>query len=91
MSTADHILGAMAEIGALRKLLVHAVALRLSEEPAPLQTLEILGHQLTATPTLPAPGSGLDPAMSDLLADLTDQRTASLVADLRALLGRIHA
>lgn len=77
-------LSAMAEIGAIRRLLVHALALRLIDEPAPMEVLDFLGMQLTARPTAPADtGGALDPAMSDYLAALTDEHTESLVRDLR--------
>ena len=84
MTQPDFMLSAMAEIGAMRKLLVHALALRLIEEPAPMEVLDFLGLQLTATPTPPADtGSALDPALSDYLAALTDEHTETLVRDLR--------
>jgi hypothetical protein len=85
MPASETLLAAMAEIGAMRNLLVHALALRLIEEPAPMQTLDFLGRMLTALPTQPPAGqvTGLDPAVSDLLAALTDERTAALVDDLR--------
>ncbi|SPH23635.1 hypothetical protein DEA8626_02701 [Defluviimonas aquaemixtae] len=80
----EFMLAAMAEIGAMRKLLVHALALRLIEEPAPMEVLDFLGLQLTATPTAPSnTGGALDPVTSDYLAALTDEHTDSLVNDLR--------
>ncbi len=87
MSHQDHLLAAIAELGALRHLLVHAIALRLVEEPAPLQALDAIGWQLSAVPTQPpASGHNFDPAVSDLLAALTDERTQSLVEEVRARL-----
>ena len=90
MKQSEFMLAAMAEIGALRNLVIHALALRLIEEPAPLQVLELIGHQLTASPTQPGDtGGALDPAMSDYLAALTDERMQSLVEDLRQRVGFI--
>jgi len=88
----EHILAAIAELGALRRVLVHAIALRLIEEPAPMQALDMIGLQLTSVPTQPPlTGSTLDPAVSDLLAALTDERTQSLVDDVRARLALVAA
>ena len=90
MTQPEFMLSAMAEIGAMRNLLLHALTLRLIEEPAPLQMLDLIGHQLTATPTQPGDSGGaLDPAMSDYLAALTDERTQGLVEELRARVDRI--
>jgi hypothetical protein len=90
MQTHDFTLAALAEIGALRNLVVHAVALRLLDEPDPLQTLAFIDHQLTSNQTMPGDvGGALDPAMSDLLAALTDDRTQGLVNDVRARLASI--
>jgi hypothetical protein len=87
MRTEDFLLSAMAEIGAMRRLLVQALALRLMDDAAPFQTLELIGGLLAASPTTPAPGgSTLDPALSDMLAALTDEHALSLVADVRARL-----
>ncbi|MFN6978067.1 MAG: hypothetical protein ACK4OP_08090 [Gemmobacter sp.] len=85
MPTPETLLAAMAEIGAMRNLLVQALALRLIEDPAPQQSVDFLGRMLTAMPTQPPAGqaTGLDPAVSDYLAALTDERTAALVDDLR--------
>lgn len=83
MRTEDFLLSAMAEIGAMRKLLVHALALRLMDDPAPFQTLDLIGGLLGAAPTIPAAGaSRLDPAVSDMLAAMTDEHAQSLVADV---------
>lgn len=87
MRNEDVMLSAMAEIGAMRRLLVHMIALRLLDEPAPMATLELIGGLLSASPALPAAGAArLDPAVSDLLSALTDERTQSLVAEVRARL-----
>ena len=87
MHNQEFTLSALAEIGALRNLVVHAVALRLLDESDPLQTLAFMDRHLTSKRTLPGDvGGALDPAMSDLLAALTDDRTQSLVADVRARL-----
>ena len=83
MPQSQFVLAAMAEIGAMRNVLVHSLALRLLEEPAPLQTLSLIGGHLNAMQTQPADSGGtLDPAMSDLLAALTDERTRDLVSDI---------
>jgi hypothetical protein len=90
MRSDDLALAAMAEIGAMRRLLVHMIALRLMDEPAPHATLDMIGGILAATPTAPAAAGGrLDPAVSDLLSALTDERTASLVDDVRARLAAL--
>lgn len=89
MQDPDFMLSAMAEIGALRNLVLHAVTLRLIEEPAPLQVLEMIGGQLAAAPTRPGDtGGALDPAMSDHLAALTDERMQRLVEELKERVGR---
>jgi len=86
----DLMLAAIAEIGAIRSVVVHAIALRLLEEPDPLQTLAVMDRQITAEPTLPADTAGaLDPAMSDLLAALTDDRRQALVDDVNKQLATI--
>lgn len=78
-------LAAMAEIGAMRNILIQALALRLVDEDAPLHAVDMLGRMISAVPTVPPAGqvTGLDPAVSDMLAALTDERTAALVAELR--------
>lgn len=82
----------MAEIGALRTLIIHAIALRVMEEPDPFMALNVIQGQLTAAPTVPDDGgSTLDPAMSDLLAALTDERIESLMNDLRQRLAMFAA
>lgn len=92
MRSEELMLSAMAEIGAMRRLLVHVIALRLMDEAAPMATLDLIGGLLTATPTAPAAAGGrLDPAVSDLLSALTDERTASLVDDVRARLAALTA
>ena len=73
-------LSAMAEIGALRTLMIHAFALRLLDEPDPATALKVIEAHLTSSPTLPAnANTNLDPAISDLLAALTDQRIETLL------------
>jgi hypothetical protein len=80
----EFLLAAMAEIGAMRKLMLSALALRLLEETEPLQALEMLGGLVTATPTMPAKaGRPIDPAMSDLLAAMTDEQVSGMIDDLR--------
>jgi hypothetical protein len=78
-------LAAMAEIGAMRNIMIQALALRLLDEEAPLHAVDMLGRMVSAVPTQPPAGevTGLDPAVSDMLAALTDERTAALVAELR--------
>lgn len=89
MPTNQSMLAAMAEIGAMRNILIQALALRLLDEASPLQAVDMLGRMLSALPTQPPAGeiTGLDPAVSDFLAALTDERTAALMADVR---GRVQ-
>ncbi len=88
MQDKNVILAAMAEIGAMRRVLVHAVALKLVEEPAPMNALAVIESQLTAIPSAPPANNGeLDPAVSDLLAALTDERTENLISEIRMRLG----
>lgn len=92
MSNPDFTLALMAELGAMRKLLLSAVALKLLDEPAPLDALTALGVHLCQEPTMPGNHGGtLDPAVSDLLAAETDDRVRALVGDLsqklRGLMG----
>lgn len=86
MPTTQPLLAAMAEIGAVRNILVHALALRLIDDTAPLHSVDMMGRMLAAVPTQPPPDgdTGLDPAVSDVLAALTDERTAALVAEVRS-------
>jgi hypothetical protein len=86
MPTAESLIAAMAEIGAMRNLLVQALALRLVDETSPEHAVEMLGRFAVALPTQPPEGqvTGLDPAVSDYLAALTDERTAALVDDVRS-------
>ena len=87
----EMLMAVMAELGALRHVLVHAMALRLIEEPSPLVALQIVERQLTAQPSVPPQGAGLDPAISDMLSALTDERTGGIMADLRARLQALGA
>lgn len=91
MSDSKFTLAMLAEIGALRNLVLHAIALRLAEEPAPIALLDAMSSQLTARPTEPGrtTDAPLDPAMSDYLAALTDERLQGLVDDLRLRLGAV--
>ena len=76
-------MAAMAEIGAIRNVFVHAVALKLLEDPDPVRTLSMIDRHLTAAPTEPTDSGGaLDPAMSDMLAAMTDDRTQALIEDV---------
>ena len=81
----DHLnLAALAEICALRNLVVQAICLKLLSEPDPLHVIALIEDRLTAIPTQPAQTDGaLDPAMSDMLSALTDERTRSLMGDIR--------
>lgn len=84
MQQDEFLLAAMAQIGAMRKLVLSALALRLAEESEPLQALNMLGGLVTATPTMPAnTNREIDPAMSDLLAAMTDEQVSSMIDDLR--------
>lgn len=90
MNQNDFTLAALAEIGAIRHLLVQAVALRLLDEGDPLHTLAMLDRQLTAAQTQPTElGAGLDPAISDHLASLTDDRVRALLDDVSRRLAGI--
>jgi hypothetical protein len=85
-------LSALAELGAMRNVLVHSIALRLLEEGNPLQTLAMLDEQLTSARAEPDElGAGLDPAVSDHLASMTDDRTRALLTDVSSRLQRILA
>ena len=76
-------LAALAEIGALRRLIVQALALRLLEEDTPEHALSMLGLQLMQSGSVPPDGhTGLDPAVSDLLAAMTDDSLQGLFKDL---------
>ena len=88
MAHQEPMLAAMAEIGALRRLTVQAIAMRLLEETAPHEALSLLGLQMTRVRSVPPEvETGLDPAVSDLLAAMTDERIQGLVGELgRALL-----
>lgn len=87
MNEPDFVMSALAEIGAMRRVLVQALALKLMEEPSPVHALAILDHQLTRTATTPPADTGLDPAISDMLAAMTDERIGALVGDLKRVLG----
>lgn len=88
MQDKNILLAAMAEIGAMRRVLVQAMALKLVEEPSPLTALEMIERHLTAIPSAPPPDNGaLDPAVSDMLAALTDERTESILSEVRLRLG----
>ena len=80
----EFILSAMAQVGAMRKLMLSALALRLVEESEPMQALDMLGTLITATPTMPADtGQAIDPAVSDLLAAMTDDQVTDMIDELR--------
>ena len=92
MSESEQLLSISAEIGAMRAVLTHTLALRLLEEPDPNTALCIVRAQLTGAATKPpSEPTGLDPAMSDLLAALTDERIEALLEELRARLERFFA
>jgi hypothetical protein len=92
MDSDRYLLSAVAELGAMRNVLVHSIALRLLEEGDPLRTLAMLDQQLTASRAEPdALGSGLDPAVSDHLASMTDDRTRALLTDVSSRLRSILA
>jgi hypothetical protein len=85
-------IAALAEIGAIRNVIIHAMALKLLDDPDPMRALSSIDRQLTANPTEPTHAPGLlDPAVSDHLAALTDDRTQALMDDvdrrLAALMG----
>ncbi|WP_341368298.1 hypothetical protein [Yoonia sp. BS5-3] len=80
----EFLLSAMAQVGAMRKLVLSALALRLIEESEPLQALNMLGTLVTATPTMPAKtDQAIDPAMSDMLAAMTDDHVSGMIDELR--------
>ena len=84
MDASKQMLGMMAEIGAIRNVVVQTVGLRLLDEADPVGTCKLVSKLLTDTPTLPTDTAGdIDPAMSDLLAALTDERTAALGNDVQ--------
>jgi hypothetical protein len=83
MQQTDHTLALMAEVGAMRKFLISAVALKLLDEPSPLDAWAALGVRLAQDETMPGDhGGALDPAVSDMLAAETDERVMALVGDL---------
>lgn len=83
MSTEKNMMAAMAEIGAIRHVVQHAIVLRILEEPEPRLTFAFLDRQLTERSTEPnSAGSDLDPAISDMLAAMTDERIRSLLDDI---------
>lgn len=84
MQQDEFLLSAMAQIGAMRKVVLSALALRLLEESEPLAALDMLGNLVKATPTMPANiDRPIDPAMSDMLAAMTDDQVSSIIDDLR--------
>jgi hypothetical protein len=68
------LLTVLAHLSAHRRLLINAYVCGFLDEPDPAEAACALRHSFAARPTqAPESGSTLDPAVSDLLAAMTDE------------------
>jgi len=63
----------LAEVSALRAVLVNIFADRFLKEPDPLGAAKVVKNMFARTPTRPPAEGNLDPAISDLLTAMTDE------------------
>jgi hypothetical protein len=63
----------LAEVSALRAVLVDIFADRFLKEPDPLGAAKVVRTMFARTPTRPPVEGNLDPAISDLLTAMTDE------------------
>lgn len=64
----------LAHLSAHRRLLINAYVCGFLDEPDPIEAAQQLRYSFAARPTqAPETGSALDPAVSDMLAAMTDE------------------
>ena len=81
----EQLLTVLAELSAQRAILIKLQVLKLLTEPDPLSAATALQKFVTSLPTLPPNDSNpFDPATSDLLAGMTDERIESIMVDVVA-------
>jgi hypothetical protein len=79
----EQILTVLAELSAQRAILVKLQVLKLLTEPDPLSAALALQKLITAQPTQPPTfDNPFDPATSDLLAGMTDDRIEAVMGDV---------
>ncbi len=81
-----------AHLSAQRAVLVRLLVLTFLQEPDPLQAVRLVRDLFRESPVQPPPESGLDPAVSDLLAGTADEEVERIMAEVEAhLLRRLAA
>ncbi len=79
----EQLLTVLAELSAQRAILVKLQVLKLLTEPDPLSAALALQKLITAQPTQPpACANPFDPATSDLLAGMTDERIEAVMSEV---------
>lgn len=76
----------LAELSALRAVLVRLQVLGLLSEPDPLAAARTMRAMLTERPTIPPAENPFDAATSDLLAGMTDERIEAIMDEVVAVL-----
>ncbi len=85
----QHELMFLAQLSAQRTLLVRLLVLTFLNEPEPVQAVRLVRELFRASPVQPPADSGLDPAVSDLLAGMTDEEIDRILTEVEAhLVGR---
>ncbi len=70
----------LAEVGALRAVLVNIFAERFLKEPDPIGAAKVVKSMFARTPTRPPVEGNLDPAISDVLTAMTDEAIDDLMS-----------
>ncbi len=78
----------LAHLGAQRAILLRLLVLTLLREPDPLGTVRLVRELFRDHPVQPPAESGLDPAVSDLLAGMADEEVERIMGEVEAHLRR---
>ncbi len=78
----------LAQLGAQRAILLRLLVLTLLQEPDPLRSLLLVREIFRDNPVQPPAESGLDPAVSDLLAGMADEEVERILGEVEAHLRR---
>ncbi len=74
----------LAHLSAQRAILSRLLVLTFLAEPDPPQAVRLVRGLFRANPVQPPPESGLDPAVSDLLASVTDEEIDRILTEVEA-------
>ncbi len=72
----------LAHLSAQRAILSRLLVLTFLAEPDPLQAVRLVREMFRANPVQPPPESGLDPAVSDLLAGMADEEVERILSEV---------